>query len=132
MEVWQGLIGLGFGLLSALITWFFTSVNKDKEKGVRLAFDSEKTAESLKKVEQNIEKLESTNNIHSRILNGLEENYALFEQREQNMVKTLDRIEKTVNGVLSEFVRSNNNLASAINLQSEYLKQHVNNNRNER
>ena len=132
MEIWQGLVGLGFGLLSALITWFFTSVNKDKEKGVRLAFDSEKTAESLKKVEQNIEKLESTNNIHSRILNGLEENYALFEQREQNMVKTLDRIENTVNGVLSEFVRSNNNLANAINLQSEYLKQHTIKSKNER
>mgnify|MGYP003656364618 CR=1 FL=1 len=44
MEIWQGLVGVLMALMTAVITWWFTSVNKDKEKGVRLAFDSEKTA----------------------------------------------------------------------------------------
>lgn len=125
MENWQGALGgLLLGLIGTVITWWFTSINKDKEKGVRLAFDSEKTAESLKKVEIQIEKLETTNTLHSKMLNSIEENSALFEQREQNMERTLNRIENTVNNVLTEFVKSNNNLANAINLQSEYLKEH--------
>jgi len=125
MGEYNGLIGgLIIGLIGAVITWWFKSVDTDKQKGVRLAFDSEKTAESLKKVEIQIEKLETTNTLHSKMLNSIEENSALFEQREQNMERTLNRIENTVNNVLTEFVKSNNNLANAINLQSEYLKEH--------
>lgn len=125
MGEYNGLIGgLVIGLIGTLITWWFRGLDNDKQKGVRLAFDSEKTAESLKKVEAQIEKLETTNTLHSKMLNSIEENSALFEQREQNMEKTLNRIENTVTNVLTEFVKSNNNLANAINLQSEYLKEH--------
>lgn len=125
MSEYNGLIGgLVISLLVGLITWWFRGLDNDKQKGARLAFDSEKTAESLKKVELQIEELRATNTLHSKTLNSIEENSALFEQREQNMEKTLNRMEGVMNNVLTEFVKSNNNLANAINLQSEYLKEH--------
>ena len=44
MENWQGLFGgLIIGLIGSLIAWWFKSIDSDKQKGVKLAYDSEKT-----------------------------------------------------------------------------------------
>ena len=130
MEVWQGFVGLGLTFLGSVITWWFASINKDKDVGVKLAYDSEKTAESLKKTYEDIKLIKSDYNTLYHSIHNIEESLALSEQREQNRDKSQERIENNLNKfnevyttMLSEIAKSNNNVADAINNQTKFFKQ---------
>jgi len=132
MEDWQSiLIGLGITFVGAIVLWWFKSVDTDKSKGVRLEYDSEKTAETLRKNELHIAKIEADIELSKKNNNSFEESLALIEQREKQMYSTLVRIEIQVNksndvysDVMLQIVQSNNNIANAINTLVKSLKDH--------